>query len=282
MRPHQSNRTPPSEYAALVALAAAVVVAVVMGVMTVRALITPAQEVSLPPGVRLIATNTLTAVSASVTPTAISTPSPSPSDPVEATQAQTAEGEAVRAVMSSVVQVRANESLGTGFLVRQEDGRSFFVTNEHVVQGAEAVSVVAPDGTMHDAWVTAADPTLDLALLVVEGVSGMSPVRWGDVGDLRAGDPLYVIGFALGDELLGDPTVTRGVLSGRRMYGQVDYIQTDAAMNPGNSGGPVVSGSGEVVGVATWIIRELGGLPIEGINFAIPADVALAFIDRSV
>src|SRR5690606_39597118 len=66
----------------------------------------------------------------------------------------------------------------------------------------------------------------------------MSPVRWGDVGDLRAGDPLYVIGFALGDELLGDPTVTRGVLSGRRMYGQVDYIQTDAAMNPGNSGGP--------------------------------------------
>ncbi|MDI3339446.1 MAG: trypsin-like peptidase domain-containing protein [Sphaerobacter sp.] len=184
--------------------------------------------------------------------------------------------------MASVVQVRTDQGIGTGFLARQQDGRAFFVTNEHVVRGAASVAVVAPDGTMHDALVHAEDDTVDLALLVVEGVTGMPPVRWGDVAALRVGDPLYVVGFALGDELLGDPTVTRGVLSGRRMYGQVDYIQTDAAMNPGNSGGPVVSGSGEVVGVATWVLRELGGVPIEGINFAIPADVVVDFIDRSL
>ena len=123
------------------------------------------------------------------------------------------------------------------------------------------------------------DPVVDIALLEVADGLSLEPLARGDSQRLAPGDPLYVVGFALGTELLGDPTVTRGVLSGRRVVDGVEYLQTDAAMNPGNSGGPVLDGEGRVVGMAIGVIRETRGIPIEGVNFALAIEELQAFLD---
>jgi len=141
------------------------------------------------------------------------------------------------------------------------------------------VTVIAPDGAEHPAHVLTRDPVVDIALLEVADGLSLEPLARGDSQRLAPGDPLYVVGFALGTELLGDPTVTRGVLSGRRVVDGVEYLQTDAAMNPGNSGGPVLDGEGRVVGMAIGVIRETRGIPIEGVNFALAIEELQAFLD---
>jgi Trypsin-like peptidase domain len=186
-------------------------------------------------------------------------------------------GDTIQTVMRSVVQVRTETGFGTGFRVSGGNVPRF-ITNAHMVDKAITVVLITSDGKEHSATVLGKDNSVDLALLGAADLGGIPALALSDTAP-RTGDPLYVVGFALGSSLLGDPTVTRGIVSGRRMVGTVDYVQTDAAMNPGNSGGPAIGVDGKVVGVATWGIRQDAGVQIQGVNFAIPASAIRRFLE---
>jgi 2-alkenal reductase len=161
---------------------------------------------------------------------------------------------------------------GTGFFI-SKDG--YLVTNNHVVEGSEELSVIFADGTQVDATLVGTDPLTDLAVIKVDGdIPGY--VELGDSSALRPGDHVIAIGSPLGAYT---NTVTEGIVSGigRRVQGTsaaVDnLIQHDAAINPGNSGGPLFTLDGKVVGVNTLVVRQSGnGIPAEGLGFAIPSD----------
>ena len=156
---------------------------------------------------------------------------------------------------------------GTGFFV-SADG--VIATNYHVVAGASVIRVSTADGEKHDATLLSTDPDHDLALLKTEGV--FPPAELGDSSALRVGDDVYVIGNPLGDLTY---SFTGGVVSylGRVIAGesgtQVRVFQTDAAINEGNSGGPVFDDTGKVVGIAS---AKYASDVIEGLGFCIPID----------
>lgn len=211
------------------------------------------------------ATVALAIVPPAAAPPATSTPAATSPPPT----AVLSEGDRIREAMRSVVRIQAGPSSGSGFVAPRHGDEALVITNAHVVGTVGNVAVIASDGVQHQGRVVERDTSVDLAVVAVPGLRA-TPLRLGRASDLRASDPLYVIGHALGPALMGDPTVTRGVVSGRRLIVGVDLIQTDAAMNPGVSGGPVLNPAGDVVGVAAAGIRNAGGLTIEGVNLAIP------------
>jgi putative serine protease PepD len=182
----------------------------------------------------------------------------------------------VDTVSSSTVTLYASapvgEAEGSGVIV-STDGR--VLTNYHVVDGARRVTVRLPDGKSAAAQVIRTDQTSDLALLQVEGVSGLTPVTFGDSDNLAVGDTVLAFGSPLGLE----GTVTSGIVSalGRDAddLGLTDLIQTDAPINAGNSGGPLVDTAGRVVGISVAnATTEADGGNI-GIGFAIPINTAV-------
>ncbi len=158
--------------------------------------------------------------------------------------------------------------LGSGFII-SEDGQ--IVTNAHVVAGAETVSVKLADGRKFDATVVGADPMTDIALLKIEADVDLPTVDFGTTDGLRVGDEVVAVGNPFG---LGG-TVTSGIISALSRNINAgpfdDFIQTDAAINRGNSGGPLFNNDGDVIGVNTAIISPGGGSV--GIGFAVPADL---------
>ena len=160
-------------------------------------------------------------------------------------------------------------SQGSGFFI-SEDG--YLVTNNHVVEGGNQYTVVMDDGTEIDAKLIGTDPRTDLALLKVEEERKFTYVDFADDGKVRVGDWVVAVGNPFG---LGG-TVTAGIVSARgRDIGAGpydDFIQIDAAVNRGNSGGPAFNLNGEVIGINTAIFSPSGGNV--GIAFAIPASVA--------
>lgn len=161
------------------------------------------------------------------------------------------------------------QGVGTGFVISASGD---IVTNNHVVDGADKVTVKLSDGTSLDARVVGTDPATDLALVRVEAGYDLPFVEWGDSGALRVGQDVVAIGNPFG---LGN-TVTAGIVSalGRDINsGPFDnYIQTDAAINRGNSGGPLFDAEGRVVGINTAIFSPSGGSV--GIGFAVPSETA--------
>jgi serine protease Do len=163
-------------------------------------------------------------------------------------------------------------SLGSGFVL-SSDG--LVLTNDHVVDGVDRVRVVFSDGMEAEAEVVGQDPKTDLALLRVERSEGLHPLPLGDSDAILPGDWVVAIGNPFGL----DHTVTVGIVSakgrdiGRGPYD--DYIQTDAAMNPGNSGGPLLDMRGEVVGINAAIDPEANT-----IGFAVPINVAKAILPQ--
>jgi len=180
--------------------------------------------------------------------------------------------ELVNQVRSSVVLIRAGDSLGSGFIVR-EDG--VLITNTHVVGNNSNVTVrlygkesSEPARELEGRVVEKRD---DIDLAVIQIVSGeiFRPVQLGRASELQIGDSVVAIGAPEGLE----QSVTQGIVSQFRQMGEKKVIQTDAAMNPGNSGGPLFNAQGEVIGVNTFkIIGATGGTPSQGLNFAITVD----------
>ena len=166
-------------------------------------------------------------------------------------------------------------SLGSGFII---DASGLVVTNNHVIADADEVDVILNDGTTVKAQVVGKDQKTDLALLRFAPPHPIKAVKFGDSDKLRLGEWVIAIGnpFSLGG------TVTAGIVSARNrdiQSGPYDnYIQTDAAINRGNSGGPLFNLDGEVVGVNTAIISPTGGSI--GIGFAIPSKTVIPVIDQ--
>ncbi len=167
-----------------------------------------------------------------------------------------------------VLPVQPGESLGSG-VVMSPDG--YVITNDHVIAGAEAIDVVLTDGRAAAARLVGTDPDTDLALLKIE-LDDLPTIRVGRSDTLEVGDIVLAIGnpFSIGQ------TVTQGIVSGTRR-GQLglssfeNFIQTDAAINLGNSGGALVNAQGELVGINTAFISRR--LDSEGIGFAIPVNL---------
>jgi serine protease Do len=167
---------------------------------------------------------------------------------------------------------RRTEGQGSGFII---DPNGYIVTNNHVADGADKIVVTMQDGRKFDATLVGHDPKTDLALIKVNA-SGLPHVAFGDSGRARVGDWVVAIGNPFG---LGG-TATAGIVSARGRDIQSgpydDYLQLDAPINFGNSGGPVFNTAGEVIGVTTAIFSPNGGNI--GIGFAIPANQAKSVI----
>src|SRR4051794_8934271 len=170
---------------------------------------------------------------------------------------------------------RKVNSLGSGFII---DASGIVITNNHVISEADEVTVILNDGTRLKAEIVGRDTKIDLAVLKVKSDKPLKAVKFGDSEKLRLGEWVIAIGnpFSLGG------TVTAGIVSARNrdiQSGPYDnYIQTDASINRGNSGGPLFNLNGEVIGINTAIISPSGGSI--GIGFAVPSKNAVAVVDQ--
>jgi serine protease Do len=166
-------------------------------------------------------------------------------------------------------------SLGSGFVI---DSAGYIVTNNHVIAEADEITIRFHDDTELKATIVGRDEKTDLALLKVEPKEPLPALNWGDSDDLRIGDWVMAIGNPFG---LGG-TVTAGIVSARSRDINAgpydDFIQTDASINKGNSGGPLFNLDGEVIGINTAIFSQSGGSV--GIGFAIPSVLAQNIIGQ--
>lgn len=174
-----------------------------------------------------------------------------------------------------------SEGSGSGVIIDQQ---GFILTNYHVVSGADEIEVTLDDGSTLPATMVGSDPGNDLALIRINPPSGgLTAARLGDSGKLRVGDPVYAIGNPFGLEA----TFTEGIVSALgRTYSPGtgtrplrNMIQTDAAVNPGNSGGPLANCYGEVVGINTLLENPTGQSVNVGIAFAVSINTAKRSLD---
>jgi serine protease Do len=168
------------------------------------------------------------------------------------------------------------EGQGSGVIV---DPAGYIMTNYHVVSGATSIQVQLSDGRRTDASVVGADEMLDLAVLKIE-LPSLIAAEWGDSDELEVGDMVWAVGSPYGlDRSFSFGIVSakaRRSESGLTRYAYQEYLQTDAAVNPGNSGGPLMNIGGQVIGINTAIL----GLAYQGISFAIPSNVAKQEYDQ--
>lgn len=163
----------------------------------------------------------------------------------------------------------AQQGLGTG-VIASEDG--LIITNNHVIEDADEISVRTDDGKSHKAELVGADPKTDIALVRIKA-SGLTAAKFGDSDALKIGEWVVAAGSPFGLE----KTITAGIVSAKGRSSITDpdtyqdFIQTDAAINPGNSGGPLINLHGEIVGINTAILSRSGGYM--GIGFAIPINM---------
>ena len=216
-----------------------------------------------------------------VTSTAVSTATP------EATQASTpavqvnfvgaealtgetrsALAELVERIHPAVVQVVAGSGGGSEFIVNPS---GLLVTNSHVVDGFDSVEVVLPDGSRYAGDVLARDDGRDLATVSIQSGGPFAALAVGDAAAMRLGDEVLALGYPSVAQGLGiSLTVTRGIISAVRSVDGIDLFQTDAALNPGNSGGPLVNIAGEAIGVNTLrVMQTESGRPVSGVGLAV-------------
>lgn len=184
----------------------------------------------------------------------------------------------------------SNESVeagvGSGVIYKKDGDTAFIVTNHHVVNGADKLTVTFNDGSTADATLMGSDATYDLAVLKVDASAVPAVISIGKSGELKPGQTVIAIGNPLGQF---ENSVTRGVVSSLSRLvpvdtddnGQADFnaevIQTDAAINPGNSGGALINESGQLVGINSM---KIATAEVEGVGFSIPVDIALPLINQ--
>ena len=173
-------------------------------------------------------------------------------------------------------QKRKASALGSGFII---DAKGIVITNNHVIKGAEDIMVRVEGDKEYKAKVLGSDPLSDIAVLKIESKEKLIPVKFGNSDKARIGDWVIAIGNPFG---LGG-TVTSGIISARNrdigMSRYEDFIQTDASINVGNSGGPLFDMNGEVIGINTAILGQAGSI---GIGFAIPSNSAKKVIEQLI
>ncbi len=162
---------------------------------------------------------------------------------------------------------------GSGVVI---DAEGFVMTNYHVIADGSKITVGLSDGRRCPARVVGTDPLTDLALLKIDAAR-LIPMRWGDSDQCLVGSPVWAVGSPFGL----DRTVTFGILSGKHRVVKAsshyqDFMQSDAAVNPGNSGGPLVDAKGELVGINTAIVGDT----FRGVSFSIPSNVAKEVYQR--
>jgi S1-C subfamily serine protease len=170
---------------------------------------------------------------------------------------------------------------GSGFVL---DEQGYIVTNQHVVDGAENVSIEFASGVREEAEIVGEDPSTDVAVVKVDAAEGLlAPLTLGDSSTVGVGEPVIAIGNPLDVGI----SVTTGIVSGigRPIKAPNDYtiedaVQTDAAINPGNSGGPLLDSRGTVIGVNAQIASESGGF--EGVGFAVPIDTVKSVVEQLI
>lgn len=181
-------------------------------------------------------------------------------------------------------------SSGTGFVYKTEDKTAFLLTNNHVIENADDVYVTFTDGTIVEANIVGADVYSDVAVLSVDEDYIISIAEIGSSEDARLGDTVFAIGAPLDSAYSW--SVTRGIVSGKDRLVQVELtsgntktpmivntIQTDAAINSGNSGGPLANSNGEVIGITSI---KLASSSIEGMGFAIPIETAIEYAEQLI
>ena len=176
-------------------------------------------------------------------------------------------------------------STGSGFVYKKDDKNAYIMTNYHVIDGADAVKVEFNDGnTLIDAKILGGEVYSDIAVLTIDSNKANSVVEIGKSDEVKLADTVFTVGSPMGKEYKG--TVTKGILSGKDRLvevnltgGSSDYymkvLQIDAAVNPGNSGGPLCDVSGNVIGIISLKIVQN---EVEGMGFAIPIEDALNYI----
>ena len=170
----------------------------------------------------------------------------------------------VENALPSVVQIIVGSGSGTGFIVNES---GLVVTNKHVVDGTSQVTLLLVSGENFQGRVSERHPSLDLAYIEVETDRVFTPLAIGDSNTIRVGEAVIAIGFPLGQTLGQEPTVSVGIVSAKRG----GRLQTDASLNPGNSGGPLLDMFGQAVGVVTSRVDSTdSGRAVSGIAFAIP------------
>ena len=188
----------------------------------------------------------------------------------------------IPSVVSITVTLNGGTSTGTG-IIMSEDG--YIITNDHVIDSAVAIDVLMSDNQHYSAGLVGSDATSDLAVLKVEA-NGLKAAEFGDSESMRVGDVVVAIGDPLGAELRG--TMTDGIISainrdlvvnGRSMT----LMQTNAALNNGNSGGPLINVYGQVIGINTMKMSSYySSASVEGLGFAIPISTAKPIIDELI
>ena len=198
------------------------------------------------------------------TPEPTSTPTPAPTStpmPTPTESASQSIADVVESTRAGVVRVAGTSGAGSGFVV---DPDGYILTNEHLLDGTGRLTVVFDHGARLTPKVVATDAARDIALLKVESSRELTALPLAT--EAREGEEVVALGYPL--DLAGGMSVTRGIVSAFRSYGGVSYVQTDAATNKGNSGGPLLNLRGEVVGM-----NSRGLLSAQGIGFAIRYDI---------
>ena len=193
---------------------------------------------------------------ATPTPTSTATPTPAPNL-----------ANVVDRVRPSVVLVRAGSSEGSGFIF-DDDG--WILTAAHVVEGQTQVTVVLGDRIEVTGRVVGKDDELDVAVIKIDLPGQVPPLPMGQSDSTKVGDEVLVMGYPLGIALGEHASATKGIISAKRVVEGQIILQIDAAVNPGNSGGPLVNDLGEAIGLIIAKIEAFGERAIEGIGFAIP------------
>src|SRR5579884_782637 len=192
----------------------------------------------------------------------------------------------INTVLATVGGRRAAQAAGTGMIVSSSGE---VLTNNHVIQGATSIEVTIPGHGDHSARVVGADPTDDVALLQVGGVSGLPTVTLADSSTLTIGQPVVAIGNALGQG--GSPTVTEGTITALNRSITVgndsggtehlsNLIQTDAPISQGDSGGPLVNAAGQVIGMITAGATSGPGQEVTEVGYAIPVNTAINVVNQ--
>jgi len=184
----------------------------------------------------------------------------------------------VEKVAPAVVRVVTNKGMGSGIII---DKQGYVLTNNHVIEGSQSIKVVLADKHEYPAYVLGRDEIKDLVILKINAAN-LPVVTLGNSEKLTPGDEVIAIGYPL--DLTGSATISRGIVSAFRIDNEIGltYIQTDASINPGSSGGAIINSTGEVVGITVSTIRVSGGLPVEGMNFAIAIDSAKPIIPKLI